>query len=360
LLGTRLVLLVVGLVAAGSAVARRPRSTVVLALAALTGWTASWAFDKEWDTALLMLRVLTVVAAVAALLVLLPRMLGRVVVSLLIVLHFGGILTAVFSVPPPDGQAPWLVTQLWTRFYRPYLQFLYLNNAYHFYSPEPGPACLLWFYMEYADGSSHWITLPDREEHDRDPLALRYYRRLPITESVNQLLPTLEVPPEIMRRRAVARQFRGIPSPNEIALLLPGLPQHRVPTDHAKQLLQSFARHVARTQAQPDPDNAVTGIKVYRVTHAMLQPGDLAEGMSPLDPTLYLPYYQGEFDSEGNLKDPDDPFLDWLIPIIRLEKGEDTVFLGILPYPDQPPTARRHGEVRDYVRIHAGGKRKEP
>jgi hypothetical protein len=358
LLGIRLGLLLSGLLAAGVAVANRPRSAPVLGLAALIGLTASFGFDSQWDTALLMLRVLSAVAAVAAVLVLLPRRAARFAVSVLIVVHFGGILTAVLSVPPPGGQAPWLANQLWTRFYRPYLQFMYLNNAYHFYSPEPGPATLLWFHIAYSDGSSRWISFPDRREHTSDPLALSYYRRLPLSEAINQqVLPLTEPPPELTQRRAQAGQLLGIPSPVEVALYLPGLPQFRVPTDTGRQMLQSFARHVYRAYAHADPQVTVAGVKVYRVVHTMLPPGRFAAGVSPLEPTLYLPYYQGEFDREGNLKHPDDPFLYWLIPILRVEPGEDTVLLGLAPFIDRRLPARGGGEIRDYVQIHAQSKR---
>ncbi len=37
--------------------------------------------------------------------------------------------------------------------YNPYLHFLYMRNAYHFYSPHPGPASVLVFYMQ--DGNRH-------------------------------------------------------------------------------------------------------------------------------------------------------------------------------------------------------------
>src|SRR5262249_52776626 len=107
----------------------RPRA-LVLAIAALAAGLASRAVPAAWDSAQLLLRVSAGVAAVAALLTLLPRTLARAGISLVLVFHLVGIVTAVTSVPPPGGPAPWLVTQLWTRCYRPYLQFLYLNNAY--------------------------------------------------------------------------------------------------------------------------------------------------------------------------------------------------------------------------------------
>src|SRR5438045_224861 len=84
-----------------------------------------------------------------AVLVLLPRPARRVVLSLLLLVHFAGILTAVTAVDPQGGSAPWVSRQLFARVYRPYLGFMYLSNAYHFYSPNPGPPTLLWFRIQY-------------------------------------------------------------------------------------------------------------------------------------------------------------------------------------------------------------------
>src|SRR6266545_3101057 len=66
-------------------------------------------------------------------------------VGVLLVVHFGGILIAVTASPP----GPWVAMQLWARFYHPYLEFMHLNNAYRFYSPEPFPSTQLWFRVEY-------------------------------------------------------------------------------------------------------------------------------------------------------------------------------------------------------------------
>jgi hypothetical protein len=321
----------------------RPRA-LVLALAALAAGLASQVVPDTWDSAQLLLRVSAAVAAVAALVTLLPRTVGRVVVSLLLVFHLGGLVTAVTSVPPPGGPAPWLVTQLWTRCYRPYLQFLYLNNAYHFYSPEPGPANLLWFCVSYDDGSSRWVKVPDRKRDAQDPLALEYYRRLALTESTNQLEPVQVVPAMAAGRRTLAGRELGLPSPDELALYLPGVPQFRAPGDTSRRLLQNYARYMAAHHPHADPGVGAHGVKVYRVVHTMPAPADFAAGRSPLDPTLYLPYYQGEFDREGNLKDPGDPFLYWLLPILRIDVAPG--FGGTAP--SATPV------VRDYVAIHAG------
>ena len=276
--------------------------------------------------------------AVAALLFLLPRTIRRALVSLFIVLHFGGILTAVMTVPP----TPWLANVLWTRFYRPYLEFMYLNNAYHFYAPEPGPATLAWFYIKYDDGSARWLEIPRRDAH---AFALQYQRRLSQMESINQLLPPSSPDPEIGRRRVTAGRLDGIP-------LHPGFAesfQYREPTPYSKRMLQIYARHVARAMLPPsDPARKVTGVKIYRVVHRILDPLEMAQGANPADEPLYFPYYQGEFDARGQLKDPKDPYLYWLIPILKDEKATRGQTPGGSSWNTQKET-----RVWDFLQVHA-------
>src|SRR5262249_25117463 len=260
LLGARVVLLLVGVLATGVAVARQAQSALVLGLAALVTFTASHALDPDWDTVSVLFRIATIVALAAGVMVLLPQTGRRVAVSLMVLFHFGGILTAVANVPPPGGDAPWLVSQLWSRVYRPYLQFMYMTNAYHFYAPDPGPPCFLWFHVEYADGSARWVKLPDRERDAKDPFALQFYRRLPITESTNNLLPVMPPPDDVVRRRLTASVRDGIPAPAEINQSLPTVVQYRVPSDYSKRLTATYARHAARAFPHQDGQVPVSGV----------------------------------------------------------------------------------------------------
>src|SRR6266571_1433797 len=70
--------------------------------------------QTTWDSAALLFRIATVLTAIGAVVVLLPSVGRRIVVSLVILFHFGGILTAVTSVTP----SPWLSTQIWNTVYR--------------------------------------------------------------------------------------------------------------------------------------------------------------------------------------------------------------------------------------------------
>src|SRR5689334_2808836 len=147
------------------AIEERATTAAYLALGAFDVLLAYLASSEEWDTFRMVLGAFVGIGLAGAVLVLLPQLARRVVILVLVVFHFGGILTAVFSVAPPSGVNNWLAGALWTNVYRPYLQFMYLNNAYHFYSPEPGPATQLWFRVSYDPASKvppRWFQFPRR------------------------------------------------------------------------------------------------------------------------------------------------------------------------------------------------------
>lgn len=349
-----LLLIFAGLLASGAAVAVRPRSAVILALAAFSGFLACCGLAplsvlgqhllgrrmevQPWDSAQLLVSVLSAVAAFAAVVVLLPRMVQRSIVSLIIVLHFFGILTAVSSVPPTPAIMNWA----WTYFYRPYLQFMYLNNAYHFYSPEPGPGVMIWFYTRYQDGSGEWYIIPNRSQN---PLAQEYQRRLSLAESTNQLLSPAPVSAECLESRRLAGQLDGIPLYPTMDLSM----QHREPTPYSNEMVITYARFIAHLEAR-ETGKAVRSVKVYRVIHNLPQPKEIADGVDPTEKNFYYPYFQGEFTPEGKLMNPQDPYLYWLIPIV---KTYDPAGFRAGKLRPARPDEEAHLKLLDLLEVHA-------
>jgi hypothetical protein len=240
----------------------------------------------------------------------LPRVARRAAFSLLILFHFSGIACAVMNVNP----SPWLTNYLWAHCYQYYLNFIYMTNAYHFYAPEPGPGIMLWFDVRYDDGSQKWVKLPVRENHY---WLLSYQRRLSLPEQVNQTVNMQTLPPdEVVQKRAFAGMTHGIPF--YYKKLQAHATEYRPPTPTTKMMLETYARHVARTTPNPaNPDSKVAGVKVYRVVHRMMNAKECALGIQPDKKWMYLPFFQGEFDIDGKLKNDQDPYLYWLIPIVN-------------------------------------------
>jgi hypothetical protein len=302
-----------GLLASGVAVNIRARPLVLglAALSGLVGWFGlSWdvkAGGTNWDSARLLVLVLTAIAGLACVVVILPHVARRIVLSLLVLFHFGGIVTAVTNVPPN----PWLSNLAWAYVYRPYLEFFYLGNAYHFYSPDPGPGIQIWFYVQYEDGAEQQYLVADRDE---TPLKMEYQRRISLAESVNQKA-VLPLTRERINARVEAGLIDGInfhPDIAQLAQYIPATPWY------SARLLESYVRYVARHATHPTgADRKIAGIKVYRAEHDIIRPNLLVARVDPESPWLYRPYYLGDFTADGELKDPNDPYLYWLIPIVK-------------------------------------------
>jgi hypothetical protein len=391
----RIALLLTGLLLSGGAVwwqlrflgpsfEERARSSILLAVAGASVLGGYLAMDEAWNSLRMVLIVLWVVVLAAVLLVLLPSIGRRIVVSLLLLIHFGGILTATTAVQTINGSVPWLPSYLWNKVYRHYLTFAYLNNAYHFYSPEPGPPTLVWFRVEFEDKDvpAEWLRLANRDEC---ATRLQYQRLLALTESTNQHTPVSTAKLSVL----MTRLHEGIGKFNRDAAQRnpPGerldFPQeyffdpashYREPLPVTKRYLASYVRHVARTiRSRDHPDAKVKRIKVYRLIHGIIYAQQLKEGViSPLDPMMYAAYFQGEYDPEGQLvytpfgpkdaktivwAEPDvngvmrdvkeparDPFLYWQLPIIR--KPID---------PRRTPQSIEDTQLIDMLSIHAGG-----
>lgn len=330
----------------------------MLAWAATGAVVAMSALDEAWDSAVLLFRVLAIVAIAGAIIVSLPRLARRLVISVLVLLHFGAILTAVTSIAPPGGQAPWVSIMASIYVYRPYYDLLYMSNAYHFYSPDPGPPYLVWFYIEYEDGSSYKLEVPKK---DAFSTRLAYQRRLAMTESVNNLnfAHTPQKQGFLSQRRLLAGMTHRPPIPNHP--FLPENNQYQEPSDAAKKRLSSYARYVAHNYPnEANPDAQVKRIKVYRVRHDIILASQYQLGMSPTDPTMYYAYYQGEFDRDGNLLndhvydqetgelvDAPDPFLYWLIPVYRELKDKDPLRIR----KNKPDI--NDFQLFDYMKVHA-------
>jgi hypothetical protein len=375
---------VLGLLAAGVAVQQRLtrcgwsfmdrlETSAIVAVAGLTPMLAWLGVPPEVDGIRLFLLVAFLVSLLGALLVLLPALARRIVLSLLVVFHFGGMLTAVTSVDPPGGAGPWVSKQLWFHVYRPYLSFIYMGNAYHFYSPDPGLPSLLWFAVHFDDGTLVWEKVPDRAN---SPVGMHYQRMLALPEHCYLASPRLPLTrQELFLAQQQTNEPLNVRSWEEIlahrqgasgSLYNPPIPivldvdahvQYREPIDSSKRVLASVARHVFwhPPKNENNPQARVRSVKLYRVTHQVLTPTQLASGMSPLDKTRYLAWFMGEFDGKGHLIG-DDPFLYWYLPIVRVSpdypRGYQDPITRLVSIRSQDPEPKV-SELLDCLEIHA-------
>ena len=348
----RLFLVFIGVVTVGAAVSMRPGLWWSWALASAAALLAWGGLPAHWDSFRLLAQVLAGVAAGGMVITLCSPLWRMIIASGVILYHFGGIFLATTSPPP----TPWLTEQLFRHLYNPYLQFVYLRNAYHFYSPEPGPASILAFLVKTETGTDpatgakqykyQWVVVPKRPDDVRDPLGLSYYRRLSLTEqlargSLGLVLPSDQFEKTEMRERRYRR------SRPEFGGNIPFHPvdnfnlQYKVPnTDVSRYLLPSYASHVI-LEHTPDKESAAkTTVKVYRIEHEIMPVEQLVQGHSPYHPGTYRPFFLGEFDARGTLLNPQEDLLYWLIPVIPVTIND----------PKANPYKK---EYLDYMSVHA-------
>ncbi len=367
----RVGLVAVGVMAAASGVWMRGGHRLAWLAGAGAAWLAAGGLPMHWDSLKLPLCVGGTLAAVAGGLGFLPVKWRYSVLAVAALIHFGGTLTAT-TWPDTQGRTAWLSNQSALRVYMPYFRFMYLSNAYHFYSPDPGPASKFFILIEYEiddpEGkrtTAEWVDLPKRRDNYKDPLGLTYYRRLSLTELASYSTPGSMIPPSWERDAIVQRRVENQTSATGKQVAVPGatltmaqvdLNQYRQPQQPTRRAVYpTYARHIAaeytrpRTEHRTLPDGSkqervynyrVTGMKMFRVEHRIIEAQqflqyDNAEvmryrernpnydksipsatgGLSPYHPAVYAPYYLGEYAPDGTLRDPYDPLLYWYTPV---------------------------------------------
>ncbi|MEY4789812.1 MAG: hypothetical protein RLZ61_2030 [Planctomycetota bacterium] len=283
--------------------------------------------DASWDSLILASSVFTGVCLFIGIFVLLPVLAKKTTAICFVLFHFASIVSAVTSIEPPNAPASWLATNLWAYYFRHYLTFAYLNNAYHFYSPEPGPPVLLWSKIQYEDGTFRWFKIPNRTE---SPIQMHYQRMLSVTESTNV---ASSHSPDNWEEKLQRRNLAGLANQPQITPLNRSMSQSymfKEPADYSKRMLLSYALYLTKKFAHPadKPSINIDNIKIYRVTHSIITPGDMSRGENALDPTLYYPYFMGSFDKNANLINPNDPFLYFLLPITRNSNPNEPTVLN--------------------------------
>lgn len=316
-------------------------SLLLVAVAAVQAYSTFLVLPVTWGSLKLAGYFLAGVPLVGAGFIWLPLVLKKILLLLLLCFHFGGIMTAVTAVDPPGAPGPWLSGYLWANVYRPYLQFFYMNNAYHFYSPEPGPPVLVWFRIDYTNNTSVWYKIPNNEKN----IPLLYFRQLSLTElGTNQAMSFF---PNNLDQLVGLRNAAGISHDP----MIPALPTDlhpgsafRQPQERMIKAMGSYTRHISKMFPHPegDPTATVKSIRLYRVTHKILSQQQMKSGLDPKDPSTYLPYFYGDYDRDGNLLRPDDPFLWFSFPIYNEAEEKMRSPDGLVP------------SVLDYFKLHSG------
>jgi len=353
----RLFLVLIGAITVGAAISMRHDLWWVWAIGAGSALLAWSGLPAHWDSFRFLCSALFGVAAIGVALCLLPPVWRIGVASAIMLFHFTGIFMAATAPPTGSLSAPWLTVQTYSRIYSPYLQFIYQRNAYHFYSPDPGPASILAFLLRTETGTdpvtgakqyrTEWVVVPKRPDDIRDPLGLAYYRRLSLTEQLARGTPGVLVPDqfektEMMTRRAAKQSVIPLHPIDVIGI------QYKLPNpDVARFLIPSYASHIIIQKTPNKEIAAKTTVKVYRIEHQTMRIEQFETRMpngryqDPYHPGTYRPYFLGEYDARGDLVNPQEELLYWMVPVIPYTAA-----------PNDPDNPFKKDYI-DYMSVHA-------
>jgi hypothetical protein len=213
-----------------------------------------------------------------------PPVWVRWLVTVLVCGHFAAILATVSGASSPNFPAPVPLVKS-ARLVRPYLQSIFLTNAYRFYAPDPGPTDLLWVRFRFADGSVRWRELPRRADF---PLRMPFQRQLALLLLMNLFLEqapldltTVEGATETLAPTSVTQRLRY----NAMGRIC----------------FRSVVRHLARKAEEAAPERGgVKMMELYRVNHLIITPQQKKLGWRLDDPRLYQVYAVGTYLPNGD------------------------------------------------------------
>jgi hypothetical protein len=163
----------------------------------------------------------------------------RIVASAAILWHLVGVMVAPISTPPRFAGPTSVIGAKLREVYVPYITAMYLNHAYKFFAPNPGPSHLLRYDLHFADGTKQVnrdeLILPDRFRHWP---RLLYHRHFMITEFLN--VPWLWEPEPVPSSPGTEP-----PATGPVGEAVPAVGQE-APVNYAKQYVASIAAHLAR------------------------------------------------------------------------------------------------------------------
>ncbi len=193
-----------------------------------------------------------------------PTPITRLVISCVLVLHFGAVITAIFGIRN-SGPTPRFIERLYP-WASPYLEALNFDTNYQFYAPDVGAESRLWACLIDQHGQQRWQEWPRDgtgavlEQHLRDTIA-------PNTVSHAVRNPSLEEGYEL--------------------------------SQISEKLLPAFVRKFVRRENDRSPVNPPVAAVLYRITNRMMSTEEARLGFAPDDLRMQVAVSLGSFDASG-------------------------------------------------------------
>jgi hypothetical protein len=116
------------------------------------------------------------------------------IASLFIVLHLLAICLAPLAMATRSSEGPSPAIAPLFRTFQPYIDATYLNHAYFFFAPNPGPSHIARYDLEFPEGrESRSGEFPNKQQHWP---RLLYHRHFMLSESLYERFAPPDFPPE--------------------------------------------------------------------------------------------------------------------------------------------------------------------
>jgi len=244
----------------------------------------------------------------------------KLIISLIILFHFSAILSHVLS-----GGGVFVMRQL-SSLYRPYLKTMWLDNAYRFYAPNPGDTEVLWYKLQYEDGSTRWTQVPRRED---------FYLRMPFQRTMSiALLGSMMIEREPVNPKEDSASVANVLVNNQVAM-------KSVLTASGEIFFRSFARHIGRKErVHPASGSPLVSMDCFLVHYQIRNPIQMRMNYDMYDPRMLDVQLIATFSPDGVMSNFQQGFKDRMADDLFVELMQNEI-LPMLDANRKLPEAQR-------------------
>jgi len=234
-----------------------------------------------------------------------PHWLIKLIISLIILFHLSAILSHVLS-----GGGPFVMRQL-SGWYRPYLKTMWLDNAYRFYAPDPGTTEVLWYKLQYEDGSTRWTQVPRRED---------FYLRMPFQRTMSiALLGSMMVEKEPVNPKEDSASVANVLVNNQVAM-------KSVLTPTGEIFFRSYARHIGhKERVHPSTGSPLVSMDCFLVHYTIRNPLQMRMNYDMYDPRMLDIQFIATFSADGVLSNFQQGFKDRMADDLFIELAQNEI-----------------------------------
>ncbi len=244
----------------------------------------------------------------------------KLIISLIILFHLSAILTHVIA-----GGGPFVMKQI-SSWYRPYLKTMWMDNAYRFYAPDPGSTEVLWYKLQYEDGSTRWTQVPRRED---------FYLRMPFQRHMSlALLGSMMVEKEAVNPKEDSASVASVLVNNQMTYRTVLNPQGEI-------YFRSYARHIGHKEhLHPASGSPLVSMDCYLVHYNIRSPYQMRMNMDMYDPRVLDIQFMATFSVDGTISNFQQGFKEKMADDLFIELVQNEI-LPMLEANNKLPAEKR-------------------